>query len=44
MFPKYLFSDDSKKGHSKKLQLAQNYELIVNNKVFHNKNNKLEVK
>ena len=32
------------KSHSKKLQLAQSYELIVNNKVFHNKNNKLEVK
>ena len=36
--------DDSEKSHSKKLWLAQSYELIVNNKVFHNKNNKLEVK
>ena len=33
-----------KKSHSKKLQLAQSYELIVNNKVFRDKNNKLEVK
>ena len=30
----------SKKSHSKKLKYAQSYELIVNNKVFHNQTNK----
>ena len=42
--PKVVVSDDSKKTRSKKLYLAQSSRLIVNNKVFHNKNNKLGVK
>ena len=32
--PRWLFSEDSKKIHSKKLQLAQSYEVIVNKTVF----------
>ena len=30
-----MLSDDSKESHSKKLKLAQSYELIVNKIFFH---------
>ena len=30
-----MLSDDSKESHSKKLKLAQSYELIVNKNFFH---------